>query len=59
MQTTQIETAQTDDSDSDDYNLRLLIERMQRMRTPEREIELAVREAQCEGRLWKREESER
>jgi hypothetical protein len=31
--------------DGDDYNLRVLIERMQRMRSSEREIEVAVREA--------------
>jgi hypothetical protein len=41
MQTTAI----IDHFDGDDYNLRLLIERMQRMRSSEREIEEAVREA--------------
>ena len=35
----------TDHVDGDDYNLRVLIERMQRMRSSEREIEVAVREA--------------
>ena len=35
----------TDHFDGDDYNLRVLIERMQRMRSSEREIEVAVREA--------------
>jgi hypothetical protein len=38
-------TAMTDQLDGDDYNLRLLIERMQRMDSSEREIEVAVREA--------------
>ncbi len=42
MQTTQ---PMTDHFDGDDYNLRLLIERMQRMRSSEHEIEEAVREA--------------
>jgi len=63
-----METAtMTDLVDRDDYNLRLLIERMQQMRSSEREIELAVREASgCPSqpavrrrtarRLWKREE---
>ena len=48
MQTTRPETARpamTDHFDSDDYNLRLLIERMQRTRSSEREIEMAIREA--------------
>jgi hypothetical protein len=61
-------TAMTDRFDGADYNLRLLIERMQRMRGSEREIELAVRDASgCPShpassrwtalsRLWKREE---
>jgi len=31
--------------DGDDYNLRVLIERMQRMHSSERKIEVAVREA--------------
>ena len=35
----------TDHVDGDDYNLRVLIERMQRMRSSEHEIEVAVREA--------------
>jgi hypothetical protein len=39
------ESAMTDHFDGDDYNLRVLIERMQRMRSSEREIEVAVREA--------------
>jgi hypothetical protein len=37
--------AMTDHFDGDDYNLRLLIERMQQMRSSEREIDVAVREA--------------
>ncbi len=45
MQTTQLETAETDDRDGDDYNLRLLIDRMERMGSSEREIEVAVRDA--------------
>ena len=39
------ESAMTDHFDGDDYNLRVLIERMQRMHSSEREIEVAVREA--------------
>ena len=35
----------TDHFDGDDYNLRVLIERMERMHRSEREIEVAVREA--------------
>jgi hypothetical protein len=35
----------TDDFDGDDYNLRLLIERMERMHRSEREIEVAVQDA--------------
>jgi hypothetical protein len=35
----------SDHVNGDDYNLRLLIERMQRMHRSEREIEVAVREA--------------
>jgi hypothetical protein len=38
-------TAMTDHFDGDDYNLRLLIERMQRVDSSEREIEMAVRDA--------------
>jgi hypothetical protein len=38
-------TAMIDHFDGADYNLRLLIERMQQMRSSEREIEVAVREA--------------
>jgi hypothetical protein len=54
METTQLETAQLgstgleitrDHFDGDDYNLRVLIERMERMGSSEREIEVAVREA--------------
>ncbi len=37
--------AMTDHFDGDDYNLRVLIERMERMDRSEREIEAAVREA--------------
>jgi hypothetical protein len=37
--------AMIDHFDGADYNLRLLIERMQQMRSSEREIELAVQEA--------------
>ena len=37
----------TDHFDGDDYDLRVLIERMQRMRSSEHEIEVAVREASC------------
>ena len=39
------ESAMTEHFDGDDYNLRVLIERMQRMGSSEREIEMAVREA--------------
>ena len=39
------EPAMTAHVDGGDYNLRLLIERMQRTGSPERNIEVAVREA--------------
>lgn len=39
------ESAMTDHVDGDDYDLRVLIERLQRMRSSEREIEVAVRES--------------
>jgi hypothetical protein len=52
MQTTQPKLAQPGSTGPeiprdhfDDYNLRLLIERMERMGRSEREIEVAVREA--------------
>ena len=48
MQTTQTQrrpSTMTDHFDGDDYNLRVLIERMQQMGRSEREIEVAVREA--------------
>ena len=65
--------AMTDHFDSDDHNLRVLIERMERMGSSEREIEVAVGEAsgcrshpagprrrpQGRRRLWKREEGRR
>ena len=37
--------SRTEHLDADDYNLRVLIERMQRIGSSEREIEMAVREA--------------
>jgi hypothetical protein len=39
------DSAMTDHFGSDDYNLRVLIERMQRTGSSEREIEMAIREA--------------
>jgi hypothetical protein len=44
-------SAMTEHFDGGDYNLRVLIERMQRLGSSEREIEMAVREASgCRSR---------
>ena len=67
------ESAMTDQFDGDDYNLRALIERMERIGGSDHEIEVAVPEAsgcpsypagprrrlQGRRRLWKREEGQR
>ena len=44
-------SSMTEHLDGDDYNLRVLIERMQRLGSSEREIEMAVRKASgCRSR---------
>jgi hypothetical protein len=73
MQTTQIETAELgstgfeitrDHLDGDDYNLRLLIDRMERTGCSKRAIEVAVRDASgspsgSTAPRWTKEEGER
>jgi hypothetical protein len=51
FQQRQKEPATTEEAESKDYNVRVLIERMQRAGRSEREIEKAVREAHREGVL--------